>query len=89
MATFSVDDTLDRDGMSARVAREVLPLRGGVVLDVGCGGGRSSAVLVPPAETLIGVDENATMLTAFDGRGPVVGCRRADACTGVGPTSRR
>ena len=65
VATFSVDDTLDREGMSARVTREVLPLSGGVVLDVGCGGGRSSAVLVPPAETLIGVDENVTMLAAF------------------------
>jgi SAM-dependent methyltransferase len=65
VATFSVDDTLDRDGTSARVAREVLPLHGGVVLDVGCGGGRSSAVLVPPAEVLIGVDESETMLTAY------------------------
>jgi SAM-dependent methyltransferase len=65
VATFSVDDTLDREGTSARIAREVLPLHGGVVLDVGSGGGRSSAVLVPPAETLIGVDENETMLTAF------------------------
>lgn len=63
--TFSVDDTLDRDGTSARVAREVLPLRGGVVLDVGCGGGRSSAVLVPPAARLIGVDQDEAMLTAF------------------------
>src|SRR4029453_14619207 len=66
VAMFSVDDTLDREGLSARVAREVLPLNGGVVLDVGCGGGRSSAVLVPPAETLIGVDVNATMLAAFE-----------------------
>jgi SAM-dependent methyltransferase len=65
VATFAVDDTLDRDGMSARVAREVLPLQGGVVLDVGCGGGRSSVVLVPPASVLIGVDENETMLAAF------------------------
>ncbi len=66
VATFSVDDTLDRDGMSARVAREVLPVHGGVVLDVGCGGGRSSAVLVPPAERLIGVDANPSMLSAFE-----------------------
>jgi SAM-dependent methyltransferase len=65
VATFAVDDTLDRDSVSARVAREVLPLCGGVVLDVGCGGGRSSAVLVPPAETLLGVDANETMLTAY------------------------
>jgi SAM-dependent methyltransferase len=65
VATFAVDDTVDRDGMSARVAREVLPLQGGVVLDVGCGGGRSSVVLVPPAEVLIGVDQNESMLSAF------------------------
>ena len=66
VATFSVDDTLDRDGLSASVAREVLPVHGGVVLDVGCGGGRSSAVLVPPAETLIGFDANPSMLSAFE-----------------------
>ena len=66
VATFSVDDTLDRDGMSASVAREVLPVHGGIVLDVGCGGGRSSAVLVPPAERLIGVDANPAMLSAFE-----------------------
>jgi hypothetical protein len=65
VATFAVDDTVDRDSVSARVAREVLPVRGGVVLDVGCGGGRSSAVLVPPADTLLGVDTNETMLTAY------------------------
>lgn len=65
VATFSVDDTLDRDGMSARAAREVLPLHGGTVLDVGCGGGRSSVVLVPPAETLIGVDQIEEMLRAY------------------------
>ncbi|MGH9134515.1 MAG: class I SAM-dependent methyltransferase [Ilumatobacteraceae bacterium] len=65
VATFSVDDTLDRDNTSARVAREVLPPRSGVVLDVGCGGGRSSAVLVPPATALIGVDQSETMLAAF------------------------
>ena len=89
VATFSVDDTLDRDGLSARVAREVLPLYGGVVLDVGCGGGRSSAVLVPPAERLIGVDAERDDARGVRGRRPVGGRRRADACTGVGPTWRR
>ncbi len=88
VATFSVDDTLDRDGLSARVAREVLPLHGGVVLDVGCGGGRSSAVLVPPAERLIGVDENATMLAAFEDAARSAGVA-AQTCRGVGPTWRR
>ncbi len=66
VATFSVDDTLDRDGTSPRVAREVLPVHGGVVLDVGCGGGRSSVVLVPPAAVLIGVDQSETMLAAYE-----------------------
>jgi SAM-dependent methyltransferase len=65
VATFAVDDTLERDTRSARAAREVLPPTGGVVLDVGCGGGRSSTVLVPPAEMLIGVDQNESMLAAF------------------------
>lgn len=62
---FAVDDTLDADDMSARWAREVLPPTGGTVLDVGCGGGRSSLVLVPPANELIGVDRSGAMLDAF------------------------
>jgi SAM-dependent methyltransferase len=35
------------------------------VLDVGCGGGRSSLGLVPPATELIGVDERGAMLDEF------------------------
>lgn len=62
---FAIDDTLDRDGQSARLAREVLPPSGGSVLDVGCGGGRSSLTLVPPANELIGVDTSGAMLDAF------------------------
>jgi SAM-dependent methyltransferase len=65
VATFAVDETLDRDSVSARAAREVLPPEGGTVLDVGCGGGRSSLVLVPPATELIGVDASESMLDAF------------------------
>jgi SAM-dependent methyltransferase len=65
VATFRVDDTLDRDTTSARWAREVLPPVGGTVLDVGCGGGRSSLVLAPPATELIGVDQSQDMLDAF------------------------
>lgn len=64
-ARFSVDDTLDRDVVSARVARERLPT-GGTVLDVGCGGGRAAISLVPPAAHVIGVDEDPAMLQAFD-----------------------
>ena len=45
-------------------AAEVLP-GGGSVLDVGCGGGRASLALVPPAGELTGVDESAEMLAEF------------------------
>ena len=62
---FAVDESLDRDTMSARWAREVLPPVGGTVVDVGCGGGRSSLTLVPPAGELIGVDRSGAMLDGF------------------------
>lgn len=62
---FVVDDTLERDGTSAQWAREVLPPSGGTVVDVGCGGGRSSLPLVPPATELIGVDASGSMLDEF------------------------
>ena len=65
VAAFAVDDTLDTDTISARWAREVLPPRGGTVLDVGCGGGRSALPLVPPATELIGVDRTGAMLDEF------------------------
>jgi len=64
-ATFAVDDTLERDTLAAQWAREVLPAAGGSVLDVGCGGGRSSLALVPLATQLIGFDENPRMLEQF------------------------
>ena len=64
-ASFAVDDTLERDTVAARLAREVLPASGGSVMDVGCGGGRSSLALVPPATRLVGVDEQPRMLEQF------------------------
>ena len=64
-ARFAVDRTLDRDGTSAQWARQVLPPIGGTVLDVGCGGGRASIALVPPASELIGVDASGAMLDDF------------------------
>ena len=65
VAGFAVDDTVDRDTTSARWAREVLPLRGGTVLDVGCGGGRSTLPLIPPATEVIGVDRVGAMLDEY------------------------
>jgi SAM-dependent methyltransferase len=76
VARFSVDDTLDRDGTSARWAREVLPPSGGTVLDVGCGGGRSALPLVPPATELIGVDTHQEMLDQFVAAAAAAGVAR-------------
>ena len=73
---FAVDETLDRDTMSARWAREVLPPVGGTVLDVGCGGGRSSLTLVPPASELIGVDRSGAMLDEFVAAASAIGVAR-------------
>lgn len=62
---FAVDEHLDRTGVSARWGREVLPPVGGTVLDVGCGGGRASLALVPPANEVIGVDTSGAMLDHY------------------------
>lgn len=75
-ARFAVDGTLARDGVSARWAREVLPPVGGTVLDVGCGGGRSSLPLVPPATELTGVDPSGAMLDQFVAACAAVGVAR-------------
>ncbi len=75
-ARFAVDDTLDRNETSARWAREVLPPLGGTVLDVGCGGGRASLPLVPPATELIGVDASGTMLDDYLAAAARVGVAR-------------
>ena len=52
------------DSPSHRIARAALPSEGSV-LDVGCGGGRASAALVPGAGMIIGVDHDPGMLEAF------------------------
>lgn len=73
---FAVDDTIDAGTTSHRWAREVLPPAGGTVLDVGCGGGRSSLPLVPPATELIGVDSSGAMLDRFVAAAAAVGVAR-------------
>jgi SAM-dependent methyltransferase len=77
---FATDESLDRDGVSSRWAREVLPPVGGTVLDVGCGGGRSSLPLVPPANELIGVDTHPAMLERFTAAAASVGVARRTVC---------
>lgn len=52
------------DTPSRRHAADALPA-GGTVLDVGCGGGRASLALVPPAGALTGVDASSEMLAEF------------------------
>lgn len=71
-----VDDTLTRDSVSSRWARDVLPPLGGTVLDVGCGGGRSALPLVPPATELIGVDASGAMLDRFVAAAAAAGVAR-------------
>lgn len=64
-ATFAVDDTIDPLNPIHEFARDLLPVEGGSVLDVGCGGGRSSIPLAPRASHIVGVDESAAMLAQF------------------------
>ncbi len=64
-ATFAVDETIDVTSPIFELARELLPPQGGSVMDIGCGGGRSSLPLVPRANRLVGVDENPAMLARF------------------------
>lgn len=72
---FMVDETLDRNARAGEVARSVLPDRGGSVLDVGCGGGRAAMSLVPPAESMIGVDQSPAMLAEIERAIELVGTR--------------
>ena len=74
-AMFVVDDTLDRNARAVEIARSVLPVTGGSVLDVGCGGGRAAMSLVPPAERVIGVDQSPAMLSEFTRAAATVGAR--------------
>lgn len=64
-ATFAMDDTADPTSPIFELARELLPLDGGSVLDIGCGGGRSSLPLAPRARHITGVDTSREMLDQF------------------------
>ena len=60
---FTVSDVVP-DSVSHQRARSAVP-EGGTVLDVGCGGGRAAVALVPPATSVLGVDEQQPMLDRF------------------------
>ena len=64
-ADFAVDDGPTRTA-STPFELEVLP-EAGDVLDVGCGGGRASLALVPPAARIVGVDQSGAMLRQMEG----------------------
>jgi SAM-dependent methyltransferase len=71
-AHFRVGDALVVASASTAVELEVVR-PGASVLDVGCGGGRASLALCPPATAVVGVDESRAMLdelhAAADERG--------------------
>ncbi len=60
-ADFAADGAGTVETPSTPFERDVLPIMG-TVLDVGCGGGRASLALAPPASLITGIDENPAML---------------------------
>lgn len=65
VAQFTAPDGDIPDSPSHATARAALPVDG-VVLDVGCGGGRAAVALTPRAGHLVGVDHQQVMLDAFN-----------------------
>lgn len=63
------------DRVDIRLARELLPMNDAKILDVGCGGGRASVPLIPPASVVVGVDERIDMLNEFGLAVTVAGAR--------------
>lgn len=57
--------TAARLSRSSRVAAEALG-DGGVVLDVGCGGGAAAFAVTPPATAVVGTDRQLDMLRLFE-----------------------
>jgi SAM-dependent methyltransferase len=79
---FEVDPaTLPRDDLSRRRAVDRLP-DGGSVLDVGCGGGKASFELVPPAGLVVGVDHQQEMLDAYARTAQALGVRHQEILGG-------
>jgi len=76
VALFTVPAVIP-DSTSHRIARAALG-GAGSVLDVGCGGGRASLALVPPADLVIGVDHQQGMLDAFAAAAQVRGVAHAE-----------
>lgn len=71
-ALFTAPADPGPDTTSRRRAREAVP-DGGTVLDVGCGGGAAGLALVPPAGRVVGFDQGADLLDAFDARASELG----------------
>ncbi len=61
---FTIDEETIPDTFSHRTARAALD-EGDSVLDIGCGGGVASMALIPPAGTVIGVDNDQAMLDQY------------------------
>lgn len=64
VSTFTPQGNLYVEVPSRHKALDALT-EGGVVLDIGCGGGRAAFGLVPPATHVIGVDHQQGMLDVF------------------------
>jgi SAM-dependent methyltransferase len=61
---FTIEEDTIPDTFSHRTARASLS-EGDSVLDIGCGGGVASMALIPPAGTVIGVDNDQAMLDQY------------------------
>lgn len=62
-ALFEIPEVI-KDSLSHQRSREAMPV-GGSVLDIGCGGGIATYAITPPAEHVIGVDEQQAMLDLY------------------------
>jgi len=63
-ALFEIPEVIG-DSLSHQRAREAMPV-GGTVLDIGCGGGVATFAITPPAQHVIGVDEQEAMLKLYE-----------------------